>query len=213
MGASQLGKSMTLDDIIRPLDEEGWSSSCCKLRDSSCFGIFRGSIFRTDLVIRLKGGRKSFFGPNWAQKLQNCPKSIFHEVLVIESWLTPQNDRKTWFTMGALRYVYPSENRKCPKKTFFCFWGLIMIKLIFHTSGTAGRITLVDPQKWPEEWIYYGRSKICIPLKQPEVPKNGLFLFFLGLIWRNFEIFYITRTKYQIKLADLSKWPKDPSFY
>ena len=28
--------------------------------------------------------------------------------------------------MGVLSYVYLSDNRKCPKNTFFCFWGLVM---------------------------------------------------------------------------------------
>lgn len=62
-------------------------SNYYKLRDSS-FGILRGSILNIDLVIRLKDGRKYFLGQNWARKSQNCQKSIPHEPLVVESWLT-----------------------------------------------------------------------------------------------------------------------------
>ena len=39
------------------------------------------------------------------------------------------------------------------------------------------------------------------------------FCFFLGLIWWNSKSFHITRTIYHIKLADLLKWPTDPSLY
>ena len=42
---------------------------------------------------------------------------------VVLSWLTPQNDRKNAFTMDVVRYVYPSDNRKCPKSTFFVVLG------------------------------------------------------------------------------------------
>ena len=92
------------------------------LQDSSRFEILRGSIFRIDLVIRPKSGQNSIFGPKLGSKPQNCPKSISHEPLVVESWLTPQNDWKTWFTIGILKYVYLSGSRKCPKKSFFCFY-------------------------------------------------------------------------------------------
>ena len=82
-----------------------------------------------------------------------------------------------------------------------------------HISQTARHRKLVDPSKWPQKWIYYGCSKICIPLRQPEVPKKCLFGVFLGLIKWSFKSFHITRTKYHIELADLLKWPKDRSFY
>ena len=67
--------------------KRGWSSNYCKHRDSSCFGILRWSIWRTELVI-------SFLGQNWTQNCQNSLKSISRESLVVESWLTPQNDRQ-----------------------------------------------------------------------------------------------------------------------
>ena len=72
-----------------------------------------------------------FSSQNWAKKPQNCPNSISHEPLVVETWLNPQNDLKTWFTVNVLRYVYLSDPRKCPKNAyfFFVFWGLNMMKL------------------------------------------------------------------------------------
>ena len=42
-------------------------------------------------------------------------KLISRESLAIESWLTPQNDHKTWFNIVVFRYMYLSDNRKCPK--------------------------------------------------------------------------------------------------
>ena len=30
--------------------------------------------------------------PNWGQKSQNYPQSIYHQLLVVENWLTLQND-------------------------------------------------------------------------------------------------------------------------
>ena len=37
--------------------------------------------------------------------------------------MTPQNDRKIWFTTRDLRYLYPSDNWKCPKSTILSFLG------------------------------------------------------------------------------------------
>ena len=151
-------------------------------------GLFLGLIWWSGWKV----SKTHFLGQNWAQEPQNCPKSISRELLVVESWLTPQNDRKTWFTMGSLRYEYLSDYWKCPKDC-----------MIFHKSWTARRIKLVDPSKWPQEWINDGCSEICLPL----------FLFFSGLIWWNFKSFHIRRTIYHIKLAGISKWLKDPSLY
>ena len=39
-----------------------------EVKENRCFGILRGSIFMTDLVIRLKGGRNSVFGPKLGPK-------------------------------------------------------------------------------------------------------------------------------------------------
>ena len=47
--------------------------------------------------------------------------------------------------------------------------------MIFHISRTASCIKLVDPLELLQEWIYYGFSKIFIPLTQLEVPKKCLF--------------------------------------
>ena len=50
-----------------------------------------------------------------------------------------------------------------------------------HISQTAGRIKLVDPSKWPQEWIYNGRSEICVLRRQPKVPPRCHFLFFRAI--------------------------------
>lgn len=67
-----------------------------------------------------------FLGHNWTQKSHNCPKSISPEPFVVESWFTPQNDRNTYFIISVL---YPSDNRKCPKNTAFCFMGPYIDKI------------------------------------------------------------------------------------
>ena len=71
-----------------------------------------------------KVGKTHFWGQNWTPTPPpppNCPKSTSCKPLVIQSWLTPQNDCKTWFNMGVLRYAYPSDNGKRSKNTIFCF--------------------------------------------------------------------------------------------
>ena len=76
-------------------------------------------MFRAELIIRLKDGQNPFFRPKLGPKASTLPKSTSCKSLVVESWLAPQNDRKTYCTMGALRYVYLSNNRKFPKNAFF----------------------------------------------------------------------------------------------
>ena len=152
-----------------PVEEGvGWLANYCKLQGRSCFGIFRRSIFRIDLRIRPKGA--------WNPK--NCPKSISRKPLIVESWLTLQNDRKNGFTLGVQRYAYyPSDNQMCPKNTIVGFWGVLWWRncMIFHMSWTDNRIKLVGPLELLQVWIYYGCSKICIPLTQLEVPRKCLF--------------------------------------
>ena len=41
--------------------------------------------------------------------------------MFVESWFKTQKDLRTLFTMDDLRYVYPSDNRKFPKNTIYCF--------------------------------------------------------------------------------------------
>ena len=48
---------------------------------------------------------------------------LSREMLVAKSWLTSQNDRQTWFTMGFLKYVCPSDNRMCLQNAIFCVFG------------------------------------------------------------------------------------------
>ena len=49
-----------------------------------------------------------------ARNPPNYTKSVSHEPDVVESQLTTQKKRKTQVIGGVLRYVYPSDNRKCP---------------------------------------------------------------------------------------------------
>ena len=94
--------------------------------------LIRGLIWWSDWKV----GETHFGSQYWTQKHQNCPKSISRKPLVVESWLTPQNDRKTWFTIGVLRHVYFSDNRKSPKNTIFCFLGPFNDKVAwFSISG------------------------------------------------------------------------------
>ena len=53
-------------------------------------GLFEGLNWWSDW----KESKTSFLGQNWTQNCQNSLKSISRESLVVESWLTPQNDRQ-----------------------------------------------------------------------------------------------------------------------
>ena len=46
-------------------------------------------------------------------KRAKIPKSISPEPLVVESCLTPQNDRKPQLSISVSYSIYPSRNRKC----------------------------------------------------------------------------------------------------
>ena len=164
-------------------------------------------------------GETHFLCRNWVQKPQNCNKSISREQLVVQSCLTTQNDWKTWFTTGVFRYTHPSNNRKCSKITISVFWGLIMTQLDDFPYLVNRRSYKVS---WPHKiitgmgliWVFYNTYT-------PQTTKSNqkwkdkekyfyvcLFLFFSGLIWRNFKIFCFMRRICQIKLVELSKWPK-----
>ena len=96
-------------------------SDYCKLQNSGCFGILRGCIFRIDLAIRLKESVRFIF---WSKSGYRTPKMAQIPCLKNAGrWLSPLNDHITWFTMSCLRYVYPSNNWKCPKNTSFWFFG------------------------------------------------------------------------------------------
>ena len=92
----------------------GGSSNFGKIRDSSCFGILRGSIFRIDLAIRLKGGRNPFFGPKLDPKAPKLLKIHISQTIGPRKLFDPQDDRKTYFIMGVLRYVYPFRQPEMP---------------------------------------------------------------------------------------------------
>ena len=81
----------------------------------SIASLFSGLTWRSSQKL----GETHFLGQNWAQKPQICPKSVSGESLVVESCFIYQNDRQTGFALGFLGYVYPSDNRKCPKNTIF----------------------------------------------------------------------------------------------
>ena len=74
-------------------------------------GLFSGLNWGSDQKV----SEPIFSGRNWTQNPQICPKSISLGLLIVESWLMPQNDCKNWFIIGVQRYVYyPSDNRRCP---------------------------------------------------------------------------------------------------
>ena len=86
------------------------------------------------------GGENSFLGLKLVPKALNMP--ISREPFVVEKWLTPQNDGKTYFTVGVLEYAYPCDNWKCPKSIFFfIFWALLWRNcMVFHISIFPGPI-------------------------------------------------------------------------
>ena len=143
-----------------------------------------------------------FWSQNLVRKPQNSPKSICCESLVVESWLIPQNDQKTWFTMGVLKYVFPSDNWTFTKNIFLWFLGpyndevVWILYLMNHWS-------LVDFSKWLQEWIYYKCSKICITLRQPKnTLKMYFFFFFLQPYITKLHAFPYLRKMGHIKFVD-----------
>ena len=80
-------------------------------------------------------------------------KSVSHEPLVVERWLTPQNDRKTRFTIGVVIHIYPSDKLKCPKMHFILILGPYRgnfenfhPKPMVAKSGFTLKMTTTDPQ-------------------------------------------------------------------
>ena len=60
----------------------------------------------------------------------------------------PSNDCMNRFTRGVLRYVYSSDNRKCPKVPFlFSFRALYDENSSFYTTRTIYHIKLTDLSK------------------------------------------------------------------
>ena len=61
----------------------------------------------------------SYFGSGKWVFLGKFPKigkiCVSHERLTVETCLTPQNDRKTHFSISVSYIVYLSDDRKCPK--------------------------------------------------------------------------------------------------
>ena len=82
-----------------------------------------------------------------------------------------------------------------------------------HISRTTGRIKFFDLSRWPQDLIYYGFSWTCIPLRQPEVPKNTFFCIFGAFQWLNFMIFHISWNAGRKKLVDSSEWTQEWIYY
>ena len=100
--------------LMRPVKEGRWLSSYSKLQDNSCFWILRRSIFRIYLVIKIH-----ILGYIWVQKPKYFIKFISQQSLVVNSWLTPQNDGKTWLLL-VLSHIYTSRiTKKALKLQFF----------------------------------------------------------------------------------------------
>ena len=100
--------------LMRPVKEGRWLSSYSKLQDNSCFWILRRSTFRIYLVIKIH-----ILGYIWVQKPKYFIKFISQQSLVVNSWLTPQNDGKTWLLL-VLSHIYTSRiTKKALKLQFF----------------------------------------------------------------------------------------------
>ena len=146
-------------------------------------------------------------------------------------WLTPQNDRKNWFIIGGLDMCTLHTTGSALKIQFFVLWGLIMTKLhdfsyfvncrsnkndwllqiiypiytlLPHYSIISLPHTCSIYTKLYTPYIYHSGNQKC--------PKNVLFCFF-GPNVMKFQKFPCHENYMSFKLADLSKWPKDPSFY
>ena len=104
---------------IRPAEEGG--SDYCKLRDSSCFGILRGSILKIGLVIRLKGGL--IFWAKIEPKTPILPKIQISRTAGCRKLINFSKWPQDLIYDGCSRYVYYSGNWKCSKNTYFCFMG------------------------------------------------------------------------------------------
>ena len=145
-----------------------------------------------------------FWSQNWVRKPQNSPKSICCESLVVESWLIPQNDQKTWFTMGVLKYVFPSDNWMFTKNIFLWFLGPYNDEVVWILYLMNHR-SLVDFSKWLQEWIYYKCSKICITLRQPKNTLKMYFFFFFAALYHEIACFSISQESGSYKVC----WPLD----
>ena len=106
-----------------------WSSSFCKLRDNSCFGILRESILSVGLVIILKEGPNICFGAKYGLKAPKLPKILISRIdgckklVDLSKW--PQD--LTYY--GWSRICIVLRQSKVPRKyIFFLFWDLIMTK-------------------------------------------------------------------------------------
>ena len=105
--------SQTSGQLIDPwrwmqdLTYYGWSETCISLRQPE---ISKKYIFF--VLWGLYNDKLAWF-------------SIYCETPVVYSWLTPQNDHEDWFNVDIIKYVYPSDNRKCPKMYFFVLLSLI----------------------------------------------------------------------------------------
>ena len=132
----------------RPVEE---GSDRCKLRDSSCLGIFRGSIFKINLAVR-------WVEPNlW-------PKIGLKSTKIAQIHISR--------TVCRRKLVDPS---KWPRDLLYygCYNDEIAWFSI-HLHTTAG-MKMAHPSRWIQEPIFYGCSKVLIHVRQPEVPKNVFF--------------------------------------
>ena len=158
-------------------------------------------------MIKLKAGWNQFFGPKFCSRDPKLPK-----IYLANCW---RRRKLVDITMNNLRYVYPSDNRKCPKKHFFSFRGLIMTKLHdFLYLVNNQLLSCSIPQNECKDGFTMDVLRYACFSNNRKYPENiFMSFFFSGFTEWNFKRFQITRTIHHITLADLSKWPKDPSFY
>ena len=138
-------------------------------------------------------------------KVLNCPKSIFCQLLVIEAWLIPQNDCKTWLIMNVQRFACRSDNWNCPKNIYFLFFGAFIRKLHEFPDLVNSWSNKVG---WPLQNDLKNGFTLCIlryvyPSDNWKCPKSDSLVF--PNLWQNFKSFHITGTIYHIKFADFSK--------
>ena len=100
--------------------------------------------------------------------------------------MTPQNDRKTWFTVGGLGNAYPSNYWRSPKIQFFVLWDHIIPKLQDFPY-------LVNRRSYKVGWLLKMTTRMdllwkflnmYIPRNNWNCPQNTFFKDLVWWIWK-----------------------------
>ena len=134
-------------------------------------------------MIKLKAGWYQFFGPKFCSRDPKLPK-----IYLANCW---RRRNLVDITMNNLRYVYPSDNRKCPKKHFFSFRGLIMTKLHdFLYLVNNQLLSCLIPQNECKDGFTMDVLRYACFSNNRKYPENiFMYLFFFRLYRMKFQTF------------------------